>query len=57
MSVEQLNLKEGNKIFIARRGIDGCVTLDISNGLTFNQFGLDRSQAHLLMLWLQEHLK
>ncbi len=57
MSVQELRLKEGSSLIVVKHVSEGCFTFDTSNGLTFNQIGLDRNQAHLLMLYLQEHLK
>jgi hypothetical protein len=57
MSVKKLDLREGNQWLRATHVIKGCFTIAVQDGLEVKQIGLDRQQAHLLMLYLQEHLK
>lgn len=61
MSVDKLILKEGNQNLVVNRVSLGAFTFDIvevQNDIwSAKNIGLDRNQAHLLMLYLQEHLK
>ena len=56
MSVEKLDLKEGSQWLRVKHIDQGCFTIAIQDGLEVKEIGLARSQAHLLMLYLQEHL-
>ena len=56
MSVDQIILREGNQTLIARHVQQGCFTLDIFDAGQHKNIGLDHTQAHLLMLYLQQHL-
>lgn len=56
MSVEQLILKDDYKELTVQE-LDTKIELEIT-GLDILAFvWLDRNQAHLLKLWLEEHLK
>lgn len=69
MSAEQLKFKEefeidGQRVNYLRAHYNGkgIVNMSITAGKIdgvekINRFRLDRNQAHLLMLYLQEHLK
>lgn len=56
MSVEQLNLVNG-PMSLTFTSSNDKVLLIISSYVTLGGMKLDRNEAHLLMLWLQEHLK
>lgn len=56
MSVEQLILREGSQTLLIKDAKEGCFTLDIFDDASFKNIGLDRNQAHMLMLYLQQHL-
>lgn len=54
MSVEKLQFSNGGLNWLTIKIIDDKVTFIEVDG---KEWKLDRSQAHLLMLYLQEHLK
>jgi hypothetical protein len=50
-------LREGHRTLCVRHVEQGCFTIDICDGDDeFKHIGLDRSQAHLMLLYLQQHL-
>lgn len=57
MSVKELDLNEGSQWLRVRHVQQGCFTIAITEKLEIKEIGIDRNQAHLLMLYLQEHLK
>lgn len=56
MSAEQINFREGNQWLIVKHIVKGCITIAIDDNGSIKQIGLDRNQAHLLKLFLEEHL-
>lgn len=59
MSVANLILQD-NPIkleFFESKNIKGVSVLVTNKDMCLAELLIDRSQAHLLMLWLQEHLK
>lgn len=58
MSVKELILKQSYNNKSARiETLGECIEIIIGDGVDIEWVTLDRNQAHLLMLYLQEHLK
>jgi hypothetical protein len=59
MSVQNLIVKDDPINIMFSIPTVGAVKIYVANidGTKLAELVLDRSQAHLLMLWLQEHLK
>lgn len=56
MSVQELKLKTQDTELKIKK-IGECFSIDIGSEISYDLIYIDHSQAHLLMLYLKEHLK